>query len=267
MLKEKNDDFEVVADAEFKLIENVVEELGDLYGEALIVAKSVQASAKAKLYNSGCTNHILPYKDSFKNFQVIETRHFRAANKQMFSTIGKGDLVIDIPSDNGTTQFRLQEVLYSPEVAYTLVSIGRLDEDGFLVTFGGGKCTIQDGNKEVVGVIQKTVTRVYKVEHEDMAGVAEEWLTLDSFHCCMGHISLETARKLVRDKMVTRVYAIWKAILLHLVCICQSDMEASGQDEGGRKGGSFWWGGSLQCLGASTSRVKGRKEILCYLYQ
>ena len=53
-----------------------------------------------------------------------------------------------------------------------LVSIGCLDEDGFLVTFGGGKCTIQDGNKEVVGVIQKTATRVYKVEHEDMAGVA-----------------------------------------------------------------------------------------------
>ena len=153
MLKEKNDDFEVVADVEFKLIENVVEELGDLYSEALIVAESVQASAKAKLYDSGCMNHISPYKESFENFQVIETRHFRAANKQTFSTIGKGDLVIDIPSDNGTMQFRLQEVLYSPEVVYMLVSIGHLDEDGFLVTFGGGKCTIRDGNKEVVGVI------------------------------------------------------------------------------------------------------------------
>ena len=57
----------------------------------------------------------------------------------------------------------------------------------------------------MVGVIQKTATRVYKVEHEDMAGVVEEQLTLDSFHHHMGHISPETARKLVQDKMVTSV--------------------------------------------------------------
>ena len=126
-------------------------------------------------------------------------------NKQMFSTIGKGDLIVDIPNNGSTTQFWLQEVLYSPEVAYTLVSVGHLDEDGFLVTFGGRKCTIQDGNREVIGVVQKMVTRIYKVEHENIAGVMEERLTLESFHRHMGHISLETARKLVQDKMVTRV--------------------------------------------------------------
>ena len=138
-----------------------------------------------------------PYKSSFEKFQIIETRHFQAVNKQTFSTIGKGDIVIDIPIDSGTMQFQPQEVLYSLEVAYTLVSIRCLDEDGFLVTFGGGKCMIRDGNKEVVGVVQKTAMWVYKVEHENMAGVVEERLTLDSFHHHMGHISLETTRKLV----------------------------------------------------------------------
>ena len=126
-------------------------------------------------------------------------------NKQTFSTIGKGDLIIDIPIDDGTTEFRLQEVLYSPEVVYMLVSIGCLDEDGFLVTFGGGKCMIRDGNKEVVGVVPKMVMQVYKVKHENIAGVVEERLTLDSFHHHMGHTSLEMARKLVQDKMVTGV--------------------------------------------------------------
>ena len=107
MLKEKNNDFEVVMDVKFKLIENLVEELGDVNGEALVVAESVQASAKAQLYDSGCMNHISPYKDSFEKFQVIKTRHFQYANKQMFSTIEKGDLMIDIPSDSGTMQFQL----------------------------------------------------------------------------------------------------------------------------------------------------------------
>ena len=82
--------------------------------------------------------------------------------------------------------------MYSPEVAYTLVSVGHLDEDGFLVTFGGGKCTIRDVNKEVIGVVPKTSMRVYKVEHEDIASGAEEHLTLDTLHRRLGHISPET---------------------------------------------------------------------------
>ena len=76
LLKEKDDNLEVEVDVEFKLIGNVVEELGDVSDEVLIVAESVQMLAKAKLYDLECTNHIFPYKSSFKNFQTIETRHF-----------------------------------------------------------------------------------------------------------------------------------------------------------------------------------------------
>ena len=73
------------------------------------------------------------------------------------------------------------------------------------MTFGGGSCTIRDENKELVGVIAKTASRVYKVEHEEVANEAEERLTLGCFHRRMGHISLEAARKLIKDKMVTGV--------------------------------------------------------------
>ena len=183
-----------------------IESLSDTSGEAFVVAKSVQTSVKAKLYDSGCTNYISPYKSDFENLQAIEPRHFRAVNKQTFSTIGKGELVIDVPNDSGANELRLLEVLYSPEVAYTLVSIGRLDEDGFSVTFGGGKCTIRDANKEVVGVVPKIAMRIYKVEHEEgVANEAEERLTLGCFHRRMGHVSPDVAHKLVRDQLVTGV--------------------------------------------------------------
>ena len=183
-----------------------VEVFGDISGEVFVVAESVQMSVKAELYDSGCTNHISPYKTDFENLQAIEPHHFRAANKQTFSTIGKGELVIDVPNIRGTTQLRLLEVLYSPEVAYTLVSIGRLDEDCFFATFGGGKCTIRDANEEVVGVVPKILTRIYKVEHEEgVANEAEERLTLGCFHRRMGHVSPKVARKLVKDQLVTGV--------------------------------------------------------------
>ena len=112
-------------------------------------------------------------------------------------------MVIDVPNENGIMKFQLQDILYLLEVAYTLVSVGHLDEDGFLVTFGGRRCTTRDVNKEVIGVVSKMATRVYKVEHEDIASGVEEHLTLDTLHCHLGHISLEMARKLVKERMIT----------------------------------------------------------------
>ena len=103
--------------------ENVME-LQDTSGEAFVVAESVQPAGMAELYDSGCTNHISPYRNQFENFRPITPRHFRAANKQTFSTTGRGDLIIDVPNGNGVTELRLLDVLYPAEVGYTLVSIG-----------------------------------------------------------------------------------------------------------------------------------------------
>ncbi len=52
----------------------------------------------------------------------------------------------------------------------------------------------------------RTSRRVYRIEHEEnTANAAEEVLTLDTFHRRMGHIAIQTARQLVRDKLVTGV--------------------------------------------------------------
>ena len=80
-----------------------VKDLNDASGEVLISTETIPATETAELYNSGCTNHISPYKSQFQNFQDIAPRHFHAANKQSFSTTGKGDLIIDVP--NGLETF------------------------------------------------------------------------------------------------------------------------------------------------------------------
>ena len=184
----------------------IVEDLCDVSGEAFVVAEAVQPTGVAELYDSGCTNHISPYRNQFENFQSITPRHFRAANKQTFSTTGRGELVIDVPHGDGATQLRLLDVLYSAEVGYTLVSIGRLDEAGFTVVFGGGQCMLRGEDGVEIGVVPRTSTRVYKVEREEaVASAAEERLTLDKFHRRMGHISIDVARKLIKDNMITGV--------------------------------------------------------------
>ena len=166
------------------------------------------ALVQAELYDSGCTRHISPYREDFESFTEIPPMSFSAANKQRFKASGKGEMVIDIPNGVEISQLRLTEVLYSPEVGYTLVSIGRLDEKGFSVTFGDGKCVIRSPDDECVGRILKNKRGLYKVEHElniEEVNAVEETLTLEQLHRRMGHISPVIAKKLVENSFVTGV--------------------------------------------------------------
>jgi hypothetical protein len=89
------------------------------------------------------------------------------------------------------TQLRLKGVLYSPNMEYTLVSIGRLDEEGFSALFGQGKCLLKGPDGEKVGEVLRTSGRVYKVEHElGTANVVVETLTLGQLHRRLGHSSI-----------------------------------------------------------------------------
>lgn len=107
------------------------------------VAAFVSASSntcnisRTEVYDSGCTSHISPYRDDLENFVEIPPKPFRANGADI-------------------SQLRLTEVLYSPEVGYTLVSVGQLDDNGFTATFGGGKCVVRGPDGEELGSIPKS---------------------------------------------------------------------------------------------------------------
>ena len=104
-----------------------------------------------------------PYSGDFSSFTPILPKPFRAANKQTFNATAKEELVVDVPNGVTPSQLRLTEVLYSPEVGYTLVSVGKLDDAGFDVTFSGGKCTIREKDGTVVGVVPKDEGGLYRL--------------------------------------------------------------------------------------------------------
>jgi len=95
-------------------------------------------------------------------------------------------------SNNTFTKLRLTDVQYSPNVAYMLVSIRRLDDKGYSAKFGKGKCVLEGPDGEKIREVLRTTQKAYKVEHEEgMANVAEETLTLDRLHRRMGHASIQ----------------------------------------------------------------------------
>jgi hypothetical protein len=202
---EEGDWFSEIGDDEYRDDEDLegADETGSVF-----VAESNPGNIpiRAEVYDSGCTKHISPYQDDLENFTEIPPRPFRAANKQSFSATGIGEMTVDIPNGVDVSKLQLTEVLYSLEVGYTLVSIGNLDDEGFTATFGGGKCVITGPDGKRVGEIPKNHRGLYRVERSsETAEVAVEEITLDQLHRRMGHISPETAQKLVQKGFVTGV--------------------------------------------------------------
>jgi len=99
----------------------------DLKNTTMEVSNHQEDTCRVELYDSGTTCHITPDRDHMLNVWSIPPKLFTAANQQKFSATGVGDLIIEIPNGVEISKLCLTEVLYSPEVGYTLVLIGRLD--------------------------------------------------------------------------------------------------------------------------------------------
>ena len=160
----------------------------------------------AEIYDSGCSKHLTPYCDALENFIEIPPKTFQAANKQTMSAVGMGEMMINISNSADILQLRLTKVLYSPEVSYTLISVGWLNEKGFEITFLDGKCSIKGPDGKHVSAVPKT-KGLYHVAHNEpeTAHVVDEKLTLNQFHCHMGHILLGVTHHLVNNSFVTSV--------------------------------------------------------------
>lgn len=162
--------------------------------------------AHSELYDSSCTCHISPYRDDFENFEAISPKSFCTANQEMFSATGTGSITVDVPAGVDIKKLELTEVMYCPEVGYTLISIGKLDDHGFMATFADGKCTIHLPSGELVGEVPKNQRGAYRVDQEKVEGgdaAALEMVMLDQLHRHMGHISPR-----VTCHMVTKGFAM-----------------------------------------------------------
>lgn len=76
-------------------------------------------------------------------------------------------MVIEVLNGYDVAQLHLTDVLYSPEVGYTLVSIGHLDEPGLSTTFAEGYCTICRTDGDMIGWIPHSSKGLYHTVHDD----------------------------------------------------------------------------------------------------
>ena len=87
--------------------------------------------------------------------------------------------------------------MYLPEVGYTLVSIGCLNEMSFTTTFSNRKYIIYNGRGTQVVENFKNRNSLYKIVYKAKVNIIKDKLIIDKLHQYLSHIAPATARKLI----------------------------------------------------------------------
>src|SRR6266481_4901695 len=165
-------------------------------------------AVETDVYDSGASTHMSPTRERFLSLKTMPSKPIKAADKVIFHATVMGDMRVPIPNGKKTSYVTLKDVLYCPDLAFTLVSLSRCDRAGYSALLKDQKCHIRDTCGTVVGQIPLS-DGLYKVTHNPMhvetANATRKLVTIDELHRQMGHISPQAAKKIVKDGAVTGI--------------------------------------------------------------
>jgi hypothetical protein len=103
-----------------------------------------------------------------------------------------GDLEIDLPNGSKSTTMTFKDAIHAPDMAFTLISISRLDKAGYQVNFKKGVCTIIDPKGQTIATIPHS-DGLYRVianrPAKDYAATASAKMSISEAHKKLGHLS------------------------------------------------------------------------------
>ena len=112
--------------------------------EAEIKALTIQNVPEVNLYDSGTSRHITPFCHWFSKYQSIELCPIYAADRWKLFAIGAGKMKIGVPKYGEITLITLTDMLHTPDIALTIISIHCIAQAGYLFSFEGEHCKIKD---------------------------------------------------------------------------------------------------------------------------
>ena len=147
-------------------------------------AMAVQESNTCKLFDSEASRHMFPSRESFITYRKIEARLITAANKNIFHAIGIGDVIIKVPNGATRSTILLCDVLHAPDLALTVVSIGRIVQVSYSVEFDQDKCVIRMRDGSMIKNIPARLNGLFKLDHSWLL----PWTNWSIFTRCIGSL-------------------------------------------------------------------------------
>ena len=151
-----------------------------------------------------------PFRHRFKNYRSIPPHAITAANKRTFYAVGTRDLQVEVPNGNLTTPVLLHDTLHAPDMALTIISIGRITSAGSSISFENVACKIKNKVGKLIGNIPASKSGLFKVEHSYLAADSTpvKQINIHELHRCLGHMPANTLCSLVRNQAIEGIKLI-----------------------------------------------------------
>ena len=176
----------------------------------VLTASSALTKSKSELYDSGASCHMSPFQHHFTNLRSIPSHPITAANNHIFyaTGLGVGDLKIDVPNGSSSMSITLKDTLHTPDMTLTVISISKIANAGYAVSFEGQEYKIKNKKGKTIGRIPASANGLYRVEHPITATAAQEQVDFLTAHQRLGHISAEAIHTLIHANAATGLQSI-----------------------------------------------------------
>ena len=142
-------------------------------------------------------------RERFSEFRTIEPKGVKAVDKTIFIATGIRCMKIDISNGRDSTTVILKDMLYFPDLGYTLVSLANCNTASFMVTLKDKSCCIKDTKGLKIGQIPN-----YQGLHQVDDGLSTNIgaymevrvHTVGELHQKIGHILLTVLKQLIKQK-------------------------------------------------------------------
>jgi hypothetical protein len=174
---------------------------------AHVASRATKNSVQAMM-DSGASDHFSPERDKFTNYRSTVPAPIYAADGHSFNAIGEGDLNCWLTFGDQKTRVTFKKAVHAPNMANTLISIGRLDEANYRVEFGNGECKIYAPYGMAIGIAAK-LDRLYRpilhFEEPKTAAAAAKKISMRDAHRLLGHISYQAVRHAIKTGAVVGI--------------------------------------------------------------
>ena len=202
--------------ASSSLLMAVMEEVSDLL---LHGSKGGTSDPGVWYLDTAATNHMTWRWDFFNKLDDSITGSMKFGDNSRIQIRGRGE--IEVNQKDGSI-LCLSNVLFVPKLEANILSLGRLDEEGYRMTMGEGKLYIFNPNEDLFTEVYRSKERLYllKLSIVDQCLIASEATTEDwLWHSRFGHLSFHTLKEMSRKRLVEGLPAINIPSKLYRSCI------------------------------------------------
>ena len=158
-----------------------------------------------------CTSrHYSPDHDVFINYCPINSTTITTADGCKLKALRKGNVQIELPNGAKHTKTILKEAIHAPDMAFTLILVGWLDNVKCSATFSGGMCTICNPSGCTMTTIP-CANSLYRVTAPEdpptvnYVSIAMVKLTISKAHWKLSHIALSAIKYVIAKGHITGI--------------------------------------------------------------